>query len=214
MKFAAAAALALIPIVGCASGQSTGDDDDVDARVIDAATIDSPGVEVDAAAIDAPATDAGAVDAPTDAAVPIDAPVDGMTTGAVDTCAQALDVSTAAMAAGGTTVTGDTTTYANNVEPATACTGYGNDGPDAIYQVTVPAGRVITAALTTSWDAAIEIVQPCAMVPTCLDGTDGTVGAGTETATFTTTAAGTYFIVVDSYLPTVYGTYSLNVRVQ
>lgn len=211
MKSVVAVALALIPIVGCASGQSSGDDDDVDARVIDATAIDTPGTVTDAAAVDAPAV---VVDAAVDAAPIIDAPVDGMTTGAVDTCAQALDLTTAAMAAGGTTVTGDTTGYANNVEPATACTGYGNDGPDAIYQVTVPAGRIITASMTTSWDGAVEIVQPCAMVPTCLDGTDSATGAGTEIATFTTTAAGTYFIVVDSYLPSVYGAYSLNVRVQ
>jgi hypothetical protein len=117
-------------------------------------------------------------------------------------------------AAGGTTVTGDTTGYADDVRPASACTGFLPDGPDAIYSVTVNAGVTITAVATptTGWDISLELVQPCTATPTCLDGSD--VISGAETVTYTTTAQGTYFIVVDGYNPGVAGPFSLNVRLQ
>ncbi len=188
----------LVVLAACAQGSSG---DEVDGRAVDAKQdlIDAPGV-------DAAST--------IDAATSIDASVDAASGAVPDTCAQAQDVTAGAMVAGGITVTGDTTGYADDVRPASACTGFLPDGPDAIYSVTVNAGVTITAVATptTGWDISLELVQPCTATPTCLDGSDAI--SGPETVMFTTTAQGTYFIVVDGYNPGVAGPYSLNVRVQ
>ncbi|HUQ06398.1 MAG TPA: PPC domain-containing protein [Kofleriaceae bacterium] len=195
--------VSLLMLAACAQGQSGGDGDDVDARVTDAKQD----------LVDAPSADAppGSVDAPPAA---VDAGTDAPPGAAPDTCAQAQDVTAGAMVAGGITVTGDTTGYVDDVRPASACTGFLPDGPDAIYSVTVNAGVTITAVATptTTWDISLELVQPCAATPTCLDGADAI--SGPETVTFTTTAQGTYYIVVDGYNPGVAGPFSLNVRVQ
>ena len=186
------ALLSLVLVAACAQGESGGD---VDARGVDAVPTDA-----------APTTDAASTS--TDAASGV----------GPDTCVQAMDLTAAAMTGPGATVTGDTTGYADDVRFAdSACTGFLPDGPDAIYSVTVNAGVTITAVATptplpTSWDISLELVQPCAAVPTCLDGSD--VISGAETVTYTTTAQGTYFIVVDGYNPGVDGPFSLNVRVQ
>lgn len=202
-----AAAVSLVVFAACAQGQGGGDGDDVDARAIDAKQdlVDAPNVDAPPGAIDA------AVDAPPSA---IDAGIDAPPGAAPDTCAQAQDVTAGAMMAGGITVTGDTTGYADDVRPASSCTGFLPDGPDAIYSVTVNAGVTITAVATptTGWDISLELVQPCTATPTCLDGSD--VITGPETVMFTTTAQGTYYIVVDGYNPGVAGPFSLNVRVQ
>lgn len=198
----------MVLLAACAQGTSGGDGDDVDASTaIDAKldNIDAPSVDAPPGSIDA------AVDAPPSA---IDAGIDAPPGAAPDTCAQAQDITAGAMMTNGITVTGDTTGYADDVRPASTCTGFLPDGPDAIYSVTVNAGVTITAVATptTGWDISLELVQPCAATPTCLDGSD--VITGPETVMFTTTAQGTYYIVVDGYNPGVAGPFSLNVRVQ
>ena len=117
------------------------------------------------------------------------------------------------MLANGTTLTGDLTGYANDIQPASACTGFTNDGPDAVYVLTnLTAGRTITATVDApGWDSAVEIVQPCTLTPTCLIGRDG---GNPESVTFTTTAAGTYHVIVDSWDVGSFGPYTLTVRVQ
>jgi hypothetical protein len=161
-----------------------------------------------------------------DAALPIDAsptpPVDAaepdaMPPTAVDTCNQALDLTTAAITPAGAMVTGDTTGYINDVEPPTTCTGYGPDGPDALYRVEATAGQTITATVTPTgpgWDTSIYVTQTCVLAATCLAGADASAGSDPETVTWSVTGAGTYYVVVDSYLPSVYGPYSLHVRLQ
>jgi hypothetical protein len=200
-----AVAVSLVLVAACAQGSSGGDE--VDARATDAKED-----LVDSSMPDGPqTTDARLIDAPQ---TPIDAGIDAPPGSAPDTCVQAQDITAAAMVAGGTTMTGDTTNYADDVRPASTCTGFLPDGPDAIYSVTVNAGVTITAVATptTSWDISLELVQPCAATPTCLAGSD--VISGAETVTYTTTAQGTYFIVVDGYNPGVAGPFSLNVRLQ
>lgn len=116
------------------------------------------------------------------------------------------------MGASGVLLTGDTTTYANDIDTPSSCTGYGNDGPDAIYMLDLTAGRTLTATVTATWDISLSLVQPCTLSPTCVAGVDAS--GGDEVLTRTITAPGVYYLAVDSYLPTVYGTYSLTVRVQ
>lgn len=199
-----AVAVTLVLVAACAQGQGGGDE--IDARSADA-KLDN----IDAATTDGSMPTDGSIDAPPQN---VDAGIDAPPGAAPDTCAQAQDVTAAAMVAGGTTVTGDTTGYVDDVRPASSCTGFLPDGPDAIYSVTVNAGVTITAVATptTGWDISLELVQPCAATPTCLDGSD--VITGPETVMFTTTAQGTYYIVVDGYNPGIAGPFSLNVRVQ
>jgi hypothetical protein len=129
-----------------------------------------------------------------------------------DLCAGAEDVTTAAHGSGGATVIGDLTGYHNDVQPPQACTGFVNDGPDAIYQVTVAAGETLTATLTPQgWDGAVEVVQPCTLVPICLAGSDG---ASPEVASVLATAAATLYVVVDSFDATAFGVYTLTIRAQ
>ncbi|MBK9037105.1 MAG: hypothetical protein IPL61_38655 [Myxococcales bacterium] len=157
------------------------------------------------ATTDGPPADAGA-DAPTDAPGS-----DGRPAGN-DVCAGAEDVTTAAHGATGATITGDLTGYHNDVQPPTACTGFTNDGPDAVYVVTMGPGKTITATLDPQgWDGAVEIVQPCVLTPICLAGSDG---ASPEVASYTSTAATTVYVVVDSWSDTAFGPYTLNVTVQ
>lgn len=115
----------------------------------------------------------------------------------------------------GTTITGDTTGYADDVATPSSCTGYTSDGPDAIYAVNLSAGQTVTAIATptTAWDLSLEIVMPCALAPTCLDGADSGFGGDPETASYTATGAVTVYVVVDGYNPGVEGGYSLNVRI-
>lgn len=202
------AAVSLVLLAACAQGENGGGDN-VDAPVAIDAKVDNvdapPTIDAPPGAIDA------AIDAPPSA---VDAGIDAPPGAAPDTCAQALDVTAGAMQANGVTMMGDTTGYADDVRPASSCTGFLPDGPDAIYSVTVNAGVTITAVATptTGWDISLELVQPCTATPTCLDGSDAITGP--ETVMFTTTAQGTYFIVVDGYNPGVAGPFSVNIRVQ
>jgi hypothetical protein len=230
------AAALVVPVVACAQGQDASDDDDddvvVDARVIDGSAIDGPDVEIDAAEVDASLIDATVIDAvaidgavidgavvdatPIDGAVTdamTDAPIDGGPIGNADTCATAVDITAAAMMGAGTTINGNLTGFANNIQPASSCTGYTNDGPDAIYVLSnLTAGRTITATVSApTWDSAVEIVQPCTLTPTCLVGRDV---SDPESVTYTTTAAGTFYVIVDSWDVGSYGPYTLTVRVQ
>lgn len=152
--------------------------------------------------------------APIDA-VPVDAAVDAAASDAgatLDTCAGAVDLTAMASGADGVTVNGDLTGFANDVQPPMACTGFSNDGPDAIYLVTIGNGQTVTATLTPQgWDGALTLVQPCVMTPLCLAGSDST---NPEVASYTATSPTAVYIVVDSYDPTVFGRYTLNVRVQ
>lgn len=232
-----ASVLSLAAVGACASGSSTGDDVAIDAARIDARPVDAADqpidapTPVDAAAIDAapvdatatdaaPPTDAAPIDAatPIDAAMPVDAmPIDGGTTTAPDTCAQAQNITAAAATPTGTTITGNTTGAVDDVtSPTGTCTGYTPDGPDHVYMVTLNAGQMVTATATptTSWDISVELVTPCGLTPTCLAGADASASAGAETASYTAAAAQTVYVIVDSWSAGVAGPYSLLVRIQ
>lgn len=210
--------VALSVLLGaCASGSEGSGDPDASGG----------GGPPDAAKVDEPDADPGAPDAAPapDAALAPDAapgtpdamPIDAMPpVGPPDTCAQAEDVTADALTAGGAVRTGDTTGHADDVSLPSTCTGYTTDGPDDIYAVTVTAGQTITATATpaTAWDISLELVSPCAATPTCHDGSDSGFGGGAESVSFQATAAGTYYIAVDSYDPDDFGGYSVTIRVQ
>lgn len=132
---------------------------------------------------------------------------------APDTCAAARDLTDAAGAAGGATVTGDTTGYANDTQPPGSCTGFTPDGPDAIYAVDAVAGETIVASVASAgWDVSLFIAATCAFDAACLIGADS--GGATEAVQWTVAATGTYYVVVESWDPGAFGAYTLSVELQ
>jgi hypothetical protein len=183
-------------ISGCAKGAGSdpGGDDAVDGAPPPDADRNAPPDAV-------PAPDAA--DVPPDASPALGPP---------DTCADGHDITTAALTAAGATVSGDTTGYANDLQPASTCTGYTPDGPDAVYFVNATAGQTIDASVTTTWDSSIFITQTCTFTPTCLIGADARVG--TESVTWSVATSGIYYVIVESWDPAVFGAYSLHVKLQ
>lgn len=130
-----------------------------------------------------------------------------------DTCAQAIDLTAGAGGAGGVTVSGNTTGYANDTEPANTCTGYIPDGPDAVYTVDALAGETIVATLVpNAWDASLFISSNCTFNAACLVGADA--GAPTETVSWTAQTSATYYVVVESWDVASFGAYELTVELQ
>ena len=216
----------------CASGGGAGDDDDdtpdareqkFDARATpDAApTPDSPPGSPDAR----PAVDAapGAPDAPPAPDAPAGTPdagggsVCGMAAAAPDndTCAAAIDVTTAAGGAGGATVYGDTTGYVDDLIPPTpGCIGYEMDGPDAIYAVQATAGRTLRATVTPEgWDVGVYILSTCSDAATCTVGADVGFSGDAETVDYVVPTTATYYVVVDGWATSAYGCFTLNVSI-
>jgi hypothetical protein len=140
-------------------------------------------------------------------------PPDASSAADPDTCAMPEDLTAAASTPAGATVTGDTTGYANDTQPASSCTGYTPDGPDAIYTISATAGQTITAMVTPGlWDASIFIASNCQLDAACLAGADDSPFPGDyEIVQLVAPSTGVYFVVVESWDPGDYGTYQLDV---
>ncbi|MBA3541628.1 MAG: pre-peptidase C-terminal domain-containing protein [Deltaproteobacteria bacterium] len=139
------------------------------------------------------------------------------TAAANDTCATAVQL-TIGTPVTGTTV-GGVSNYNLGLEPAT-CTGFAQRGSDVTYRVTLTANQVVTVALSdvsAGFDPSLALLGPggvavCTASPVvCLAGADAGVGGGAETFTFTTTAAGNYYVIVDAFSATRAGTFTLTV---
>ena len=116
-----------------------------------------------------------------------------------DGCNVAIDLTTAALAAGGTTAYGDTTGYAGDLSPSTlaGCTGSAEPGPDAVYEIDALAGDMLHASLTTEgWNGAIYLLDGCSTSAACLGGSDEL--AGIEEADIVIDAADLLYLIVDS----------------
>lgn len=159
----------------------------------------------------------------------LDAPVAGCTAGqacfvdacvatpANDTCAVATPITI------GTPVTGSTAGAQRNYNmglEGQACTKYPQPGPDVAYSLSLTMGQQITITLTNSamFDGAVALLGPgtdaiCSAAPitTCVAGADVTFDGQVETVTYTATAAGTYYILVDSYAINEGGMFTLGV---
>lgn len=123
---------------------------------------------------------------------------------------------------GGGTFMGTTASYGANLGTTTAagsCTNFSQTGNDAIYAVNVPNGDTLTASVDAAWDSAIYVVSDCAQAATtCLAGEDN---GNPEQITYTNNSGSeqTYFVVVDSWLPSTptinrEGNYTLSITVQ
>jgi hypothetical protein len=129
-----------------------------------------------------------------------------------DTCASAQSLT---YASGGVSVMGDTTSADDSVDlGSSGCTGYSSLGADVFYSITLSPGTyVVTLTPSPGFDAMLYVFTSCSNPETtCVDGSDS-IGAGTvEKITLTTTTTTTYFIGVDSYTATEYGTFTLEVK--
>jgi hypothetical protein len=102
---------------------------------------------------------------------------------------------------------------------AIACTKYPQPGPDVAYSLSLAMGQQITITLTNSamYDGAVALLGPgadticSATITTCVAGADVTFDGQVETVTYTATAAGTYYILVDSYAVNEGGMFTLGV---
>ena len=121
-----------------------------------------------------------------------------------DTCENATTLSVN----GGTTfgTTHDATSnYNSGLE---TCTGFTQAGPDVAYAISLNSSQTITVTLSApdaGFDPSISLLGPgpasvCNAVPvTCLAGADANYAGGGESFMYTTSQAGTYYIIVDSY---------------
>ncbi|MCE9577513.1 MAG: hypothetical protein K8W52_30470 [Deltaproteobacteria bacterium] len=194
---------------------------DVDAAPIDARPSDAP-LSIDAAhpadaAVAADAAQPNDAAVTTDAATPPDArpPIDaapptdgGGPTG--ESCTSAIDLTSAAAAPGGVTVTDTTIGRQNDVFTINTCVTQIPVGADAIYKVTVASGHTLRATVTpTGWDAALYVTATCHNGDVaCAVGADQ-LGTGPETLSLAT--AGTYYVIVDNWNGA-RGPYTLHVR--
>ena len=102
---------------------------------------------------------------------------------------------------GGSTVTGDTCTGAN--ELGTVCIFGQSPANDIIYQinVTVPYTATVISLInsTPAWNAAMELITTtCSGNSTCPRNADSNGPGGNEAMDVTNLPAGTYFLAVNS----------------
>jgi len=213
---------AAVWLTACAQATPSGDDDegggpDAAAPAPDASgSIDAPASPLDAAG---PTIDGAPAPADAAPAGSIDAgPPLGVCESAAlmpdnDACPAALDITASAIGPSGTTIYGDITTYVNHVEPPSSCTsGFGQDGPDAIYRVDATAGQTISVTMTPlAYDGSLYILTSCTTPTSCTTGADLGLDGAAEVITHTAATTGAYFIVADSYLPTESGCFTLQV---
>lgn len=135
-----------------------------------------------------------------------------------DTC------ETAGVIAIGTPVNGKTGGAAGNYNlglEGAACTNSTQQGGDVAYTVVLTANQTITVTLSNvsaNFDPSVALLGPgaaaaiCNASPVvCLKGADAALDGLGETFTFTATAAGTYFLIVDTFYRNQGGSFTLNV---
>ena len=97
---------------------------------------------------------------------------------------------------------GDTSTYADDYDDPSPCTGYQAAGRDAVYAVDLVVGQQILAVLEYAQggpDAVLYLSDdPTNPDSACLEGADLGLGES-ESLTYTATTAGTHYVVVDGY---------------
>lgn len=134
-----------------------------------------------------------------------------------ETCANATALPGSAVLNGTTTGAMDDLSFLSATSADCAPGDDMGTGTDAVYSVSVPPGMKLTAAITSMWDATINLVPApdsncSAAMVTCLAGTDDTV-SGTESVEWFngSTTAQTVFIAIDGYSAGDEGDYSLEV---
>jgi cysteine-rich repeat protein len=130
-----------------------------------------------------------------------------------DTCGNAITV-----AASGS-FPGKFDGFNNDYDPGdSGCTGYSETGNDIVYKVTLNAGQMLTATLTpgATQDVAVYVVTDCAdVVASCVSGADAGFGGDPEMLTYTATATGAVYVIVDGFdTSETTGAYTLQLSIQ
>jgi hypothetical protein len=135
-----------------------------------------------------------------------------------DTCATATPVLLATPLTG--TTKGASHSYNMGLE-GTTCTGVTQAGPDVAYSITLTAATAYTVTLTgldAGYDGSVAIVGPGAstvcdanQITTCVAGADVGAEGENETVSYTPTATGNYYIIVDSFYAEEAGNFTLTV---
>ena len=79
------------------------------------------------------------------------------------------------------------------------CIPWSLNGPDLVYKIDLPGGAEFSITIFSNHDAALYLVDDCPDVNnSCLIGADSWYGGQAEILTYTTTTAGTYWLVLDA----------------
>lgn len=110
---------------------------------------------------------------------------------------------------------GDTRCYTNNYTPLVTgtggCTGFIAAGRDVVYRIEANAGDNLDVVFTSTADGSIYIVTDCnSPTTTCVAGQDSTLSNQPEALVHTFAAAGTYYLILDSFGTNTSGTWTLN----
>lgn len=122
-----------------------------------------------------------------------------------NSCASPVVITTAGQ------YTGDTGLFTDEYDPSAASCVNRAPGNDVIYQINGTPGDVITATMTSSFDAVIYAVSDCSDLNTCVAGQDS---GNPESITFVLPATGSMFVMADSYTTSANGAYTLDVTIQ
>ncbi len=89
----------------------------------------------------------------------------------------------------------------NDYDPGDeGCTGWGDTGMDVVYYADLVPGQILDVTMTTDthWDDSLYLVTDCAdPIGSCVAGADADPDG--SHFTYTATAAGRYYLIVDSY---------------
>lgn len=117
----------------------------------------------------------------------------------------------------GTPQTGTIETYTHDyATPSSGCTGFVNDGPDALYKINLQAFDTVDVSLNTVFDGAVWMASSCDMmgnIGACVAGADDELSNSTERLQFVAPADGEYYIVAQAFDVSGTGAFTLDVTV-
>jgi hypothetical protein len=181
-----------MPAATCLSGQDDGNPEQIDFTAISAGTyyiiVDGWGTARGTFSLD----------------VNISPPVTGG-----DTCATAVSVP-----AGGGSFVSTTAGLMNDYNPPAAmCTGFAAQGADQAYRIDLGAGDVVEvlAQFDAALDGATYVVNNCASITSCIEGSDSGPAGTDEEMRFVAESAGAYYVIVDSFSSGTSGAHDLTI---
>jgi cysteine-rich repeat protein len=108
--------------------------------------------------------------------------------------------------------------FTNDYDPGgSGCTSYSEPGPDVAYSIIMVAGQMLTATVTpgNDQDVALYLVTDCSdLANTCAVGEDTGSAGAPETLNYTSPAAQTVYLIVDSFISDATGPFTLDVTLQ
>jgi hypothetical protein len=132
--------------------------------------------------------------------------------------AQAVDLSAGAVMISGSTATASASDAIDPTQcvPTNGTAPLRLAGPNVVYSASIPAGMMLEATLNPAgYDGAIYITDSCSDA-TCLAAADNLQVGGTDTLSLTNSGTGTesVYVVVGSWDPSAWGTFTLSLQLQ